>query len=70
MSLEAEFIPDDTQAAQHHADMVAFRREAEEALRASLTRPLTEHEVAAIAWWGNLVTRRPPLHMPPRGDPF
>lgn len=40
----------DDQEAQHHADMLAFQKQAEDALQASLIRPLTPDEVAALAW--------------------
>jgi hypothetical protein len=38
------------QEAQYHADMLAFQKHAEDALKASLVRPLTADEVAALAW--------------------
>lgn len=60
--------------AQYHADLLVFERAAREALRASLTRPLTVDEAEAIAWWARL----PPVRStPPRapqmradGHPF
>lgn len=40
----------DQEAAWLYADMLQFQREAEDALKASLVRPLTADEVAALAW--------------------
>jgi hypothetical protein len=70
--LESVFIGDDAAEAQHHADMLAFREEAENALRAALLRRLTPREVAAIAWWGNLTPypTRPVPPVPRDGPPF
>lgn len=65
--------------AQYERDMLAFEKAASDALRASLTRPLTVKEADAIAFWAQLPsptytppTRRvPPMRLPTAdGDPF
>jgi hypothetical protein len=43
----------------HHADMLAFEKQAEDALKASLLRPLTADEVAALAWAAHIPN---PIH--------
>lgn len=45
---------DDQDAALFNADQVLAERQAQEALDASATRPLTEHERAALAWAARL----------------
>lgn len=45
---------DDKDAAMFYADLVAFQQQAEEALKASLSRPLQPVEVAAIAWLAHI----------------
>lgn len=41
---------DDREASEWHAAMLEIQREATDALQASLVRPLTPDEVAALAW--------------------
>jgi hypothetical protein len=40
----------DYETAMYYADLTAFEKQAEDALKASLVRPLTQDEVAALAW--------------------
>lgn len=75
MSLEALFpVDDDGAQAAHDADMKAFEQEAREALKASLTRPLTPNEVSAISFFACLnvdtTPRRAPPDLPRDGVPF
>lgn len=53
---ESEQDRADRDWAQYHADMQAFEKEAHDALKASLVRPLTPDEVAAIAWVAHIPT--------------
>jgi hypothetical protein len=41
---------DDRDMAMHYADMLAFEKEAEDALKAAAVRALTPNEIAALAW--------------------
>ncbi len=45
---------DDGMAAMHHQIQQELWQQAEEALRASRSRPLTEDEISIIGWCGNL----------------
>lgn len=45
---------DALQAAQHHADMLAYQRAAREALKAAGTRPLSPDEIDVIAFVGSI----------------
>ena len=47
---------EDKDAAMFYADMLAFQKQAEDALKASLTRPLQPVEAAAIAWLAHIPT--------------
>lgn len=40
--------------AAYHADQLAFQQQAEDALKASLIRPLNPDEVAALAWLAHI----------------
>lgn len=42
--------------AMYYADMQAFEKQAEDALKASLVRPLTADEVESIAWLARIPT--------------
>lgn len=63
---DADLLEECRDAAAYHADMLAFEREAREALIAARTRPLTVDEIAAIAWWAQIDVRaQPRKRVPP-----
>lgn len=49
---------DDDMAAMHHQAQREIWQQAEEALKASRNRPLTEDEISLIGWCGNLNTEK------------